>query len=518
TINYTAVNMELVGAASANYSYSDAAVTFKINPRPVVIAWDADSFPYTGSAQNVTATITNIIAADAANVDIEYNTSGYTDAGNHTTTVADLTGTRAFNYTLTGGTNLSKNWSITKVDPTCTLPTAITGLTYTSSAQVLINAGVSEHGVFEYKLGDGAWTTDIAHYIVGTEAQDYVVSFRFTGDENHNDIAATVIEGVRIAQAASEITVHPSKVNGLVYTGLAQALIDVTDLEYVGGTIKFRLGTTGEWSESVPTAINANPIEGYEVYYKVFGDSDHSDTEIECIQQIIIEKADPVVSGIELRAGWAYNGESNTLITNFGSSTFGTLLFASSENGQYATLTNINVTDAGTYEVWYKVESTSNWNAVAPTLAGTVTVAKANPVVTAPTPYNNLTFTNGMQALVAAGSTTGGELQYKIGDGNWSTAIPTATLANENPGYTVWYRVVGDDNHNDVAAASVVAYIAKADSYVIEAPVEAVDLLYDAQAHALFSNGGTANGGEVQYRLGTTGEWSTAVPTAINAN
>ena len=374
--------LTLTGAKAANYEFANGSnqregstyedARFIIAPRPVVIAWDADSFPYTGSAQNVTATITNIIDADDENVTIEYNTAGYTDAGDYTTTVTDLTGTRAFNYTLTGGTNLSKNWSITKVDPTRTLPTAIAGLTYTGASQVLINAGVSEDGMFEYKLGDGDWTTDIAHYIVGTEAQDYVVRFRFTGDENHNDIAATVIEGVKIGKAASSVTTAPTAASNLVYDGNAHYLLASTGVA-AGGTMKFSLdGET--WNTSIPQATDANLV-GYTVWYKVAGDEDHSDTTPVAIENIVIAKADPVVSGIELRAGWTYNGESNTLITNFGSVDYGTLVFADSATGDFAALTNINVTDADTYEVWYKVEAGANWNAVEPTLVDTVTVA-----------------------------------------------------------------------------------------------------------------------------------------------
>ena len=51
-----------------------------------------------------------------------------------------------------------------------------------------------------------------------------------------------------------------------------------------------------------------------------------------------------------------------------------------------------------------------------------------------------------------AGSATGGELQYKINNGAYSTALPEAT----DPGdYTIWYRVVGDINHMDISEASL---------------------------------------------------------------
>ena len=44
-------------------------------------------------------------------------------------------------------------------------------------------------------------------------------------------------------------------------------------------------------------------------------------------------------------------------------------------------------------------------------------------------------------------------MQYSLTEsGTYSQAIPAGTDAGE---YTVWYRVIGDANHNDTAPASV---------------------------------------------------------------
>ena len=81
-----------------------------------------------------------------------------------------------------------------------------------------------------------------------------------------------------------------------------------------------------------------------------------------------------------------------------------------------------------------------------------VTVNKADAACTAPT-ANDLTYDGTAQALVAAGSTADGEMQYSLAEnGAYSTAIPTGTDAGT---YTVWYKVIGDRNHNDSAARSV---------------------------------------------------------------
>lgn len=92
-----------------------------------------------------------------------------------------------------------------------------------------------------------------------------------------------------------------------------------------------------------------------------------------------------------------------------------------------------------------------------------VTVQKANissSLITPPTAQENLTYTGQEQALITAGSVTDyGTMQYSLTEnGTYSPDIPTGTDAGT---YTVWYRVIGDTNHNDTAPASVAVSIGK---------------------------------------------------------
>ena len=80
------------------------------------------------------------------------------------------------------------------------------------------------------------------------------------------------------------------------------------------------------------------------------------------------------------------------------------------------------------------------------------------PEVTAPT-AKSPTYNGSAQELVNAGSTTGGTMQYKVGSGSYSAAIPTATNAGT---YTVYYKVVGGEAYSDVDEASVSVTIAQA--------------------------------------------------------
>ena len=93
-----------------------------------------------------------------------------------------------------------------------------------------------------------------------------------------------------------------------------------------------------------------------------------------------------------------------------------------------------------------------------------VTVVKYDSDATAPI-ATNPTYNGAPQALVNAGAVTGGTMEYALGMDNetaptegWSTAIPTDVDAGS---YYVWYRVKGDDKHNDAEAVPVNASIVK---------------------------------------------------------
>ena len=131
-----------------------------------------------------------------------------------------------------------------------------------------------------------------------------------------------------------------------------------------------------------------------------------------------------------------------------------------------ATVTKTGILENKTIAITYKVKDGAALQG-APANAGTYTasitmgdqtvsveftIAKATPEVTAPT-VNPLTYNGQAQALVKAGSTTGGEMQYStIEDGTYGGEVPTGTNAGT---YTVWYKVVGGNNYEDHAGGSV---------------------------------------------------------------
>lgn len=83
---------------------------------------------------------------------------------------------------------------------------------------------------------------------------------------------------------------------------------------------------------------------------------------------------------------------------------------------------------------------------------------KLTPEVTAPEALNPV-YNGEAQALVSAGSTSGGMLVYSLSeDGDYSANIPVAILPDE---YTIYYKVIGDEDYYDVAVKSVTSTISK---------------------------------------------------------
>lgn len=84
---------------------------------------------------------------------------------------------------------------------------------------------------------------------------------------------------------------------------------------------------------------------------------------------------------------------------------------------------------------------------------------KQDPTYTAPTAKTGLTYNGGAQTLINQGHVEGGIMWYKLGGGSYSTKLPTATNAGT---YTVYYKVMGDASHNNIAEQSITVTIGKA--------------------------------------------------------
>ena len=119
-------------------------------------------------------------------------------------------------------------------------------------------------------------------------------------------------------------------------------------------------------------------------------------------------------------------------------------------NGTDYTVDNEGGTNAGDYT--FTINGIGNYK---DSKDGTLTIDKVTPTVVVPT-ANVLTYNGSAQELVTAGSTNWGTLKYSLDGETYSTSIPTATSYGN---YTVYYKVEGDSNINDVAPATILCSI-----------------------------------------------------------
>lgn len=155
--------------------------------------------------------------------------------------------------------------------------------------------------------------------------------------------------------------------------------------------------------------------------------------------------------------------------------TWGTtsFIYDGSAHAPTATATGLVGNDACTVTVeGAKTDAGSNYIATASVLSNTnyklpaantttFSIAKAASTVTTAPTANTLTYTGSAQALVTAGAASGGTMQYSLDNQTFAETVPTGTNVGS---YTVYYKVVGDANHENAEGGQVVVTIAKADA------------------------------------------------------
>ena len=183
-------------------------------------------------------------------------------------------GSNAGEYDITPSGQTSANYDITyvngklvvyKADPAFTAPTADT-LTYNGGAQILIAAGTTEHGTFEYTFtpnDEQSWNTALPQ---AKNADTYGVYYRIAGDANHNDYESADAVVVTIAQAALTATADDKSViygdDAPEYTVTYEGWQGEDNADVLSGTIAYaceyaQTSNVGEY-DIVPSGVS-NP-------------------------------------------------------------------------------------------------------------------------------------------------------------------------------------------------------------------------------------------------------------------
>ena len=381
--------------------------------------------------------------------------------------------------------------------------------------------GAEAHGAITFKVGENAVTAaaegDEVTVII-TPAEGYtataptgqwyaaVAASRTRGVDMLNAVTFTAVTG-----QTNQWTFTMERANveiSTTYKKLIQAswIADISALSYTGQaltpTVTVKDGETTLTANTDYTVSYNNNTAAGTATATVTGAGNYSGSQS---KNFTINKADITsVTAPTAVANLVYTGQAQTLIAA-GSATGGEMQY--SLDGQTYATTLPTGTNANEYTVYYKVIGDANHNDVAAANMK-ATIAKADITPTAQTAVANLVYTGQAQTLIAAGSATGGEMQYSLDGQTYATTLPTGTNANES---TVYYKVIGDANHNDVAAANMKATIAKADITNVTAPIAITGLVYTGEDQTL-AEPGSATDGEMKYSLDNS-QWNSTVPT-----
>ena len=309
----------------------------------------------------------------------------------------------------------------------------------------------------DIELPDG-WAWDAPETSVGDVGNNtFAATFTPTDTANYNNYSAN------LTVAVTAISATPTAVGTLNAT-YGDTLADVELPKPEDGT--------WAWKDDTTSVGNA----GEQTFKAVFTPSSPNYTAVEQDVTINVAKATltPTVSVI----GWTYGDTQNVPVISGISDLQVAVIGVPQITGELwkyngteyekvrdATLRTIptltgTTLDAGTYKVKLVVAENTNYeegewwsNEFAVTKAG-------SSVETAPAAVSGLIYDGTAKALVTAGTASGGNMWYSLDNSNWYEDIPTGINATT---YTVYYKVVGDGNHNDNNGGSVEVNIAKAD-------------------------------------------------------
>lgn len=232
-------------AEDENYTSISQNVVITVNPRPVNIVWSGtENLVYDGNDKTISASVGNIVSGDTVNLTLA-GTVKAVAKGNYTATVTAINNS---NYTLEGGVNLSKEWSIAAGSNEWITELVLNGWTYGETANEPQAAARYGTAVFSYSDNEnGAYTENVPQ-----NAGTYWVKATVPGTENYAEISAK--KEFSIAKAMPQAVNFPTA--GTIIYGDALSAATLT-----GGSGDGTFAWTN--GNIIPTVIN----DGYEVTF-----------------------------------------------------------------------------------------------------------------------------------------------------------------------------------------------------------------------------------------------------------
>jgi hypothetical protein len=240
----------------------------------------------------------------------------------------------------------------------------------------------------------------------GTNVGDYKVTVKIAGDANHNDFVAEE-KTITIQKADYTVSEPDPTTFDFTYDGTPQGPLSTTkyvqvSLAGAAGSpwnsssqrIEYSLsGEDGTWvTDPTDASLKATNAGTYTIYYRT-KEATAANADFNAITdgelQFTIKKATWTVTTPSMTADWEYDANTYPLLTGEVTATgakttdvsvvkyyINRIDVSPVVEGNAIDFADVKDKDAGEYEVFYTVDEATNYNAVAKTSIGTVTVSK----------------------------------------------------------------------------------------------------------------------------------------------
>lgn len=431
----------------------------------LTVTMPAGGWTYGGTAVNPsftepTGATTTIQYTGTANDGTAYGLSSDkpTNAGSYTVTVTCET-TNAI-YTGTAGFTIAKKSIDLDVTLDCGEGFVYDGNAKTPGVTVKFKGTAADLPANEYRV---TYSNNIN---ASNDKSDGVVTVASTGTGNYTFGAGYYHFNIAPRELTMDARVTEKKYDGLtdavVKPGALVGIVNSDDVSVaetsVSGTFDNAFVGTGKSVTFPPFTLTGDQAGNYTLKQPTVTGN------------IIAANQTPTITGAASVPRGGKTLDLRELVS--GVEANGAVRFEISAGGDYATLSGHTLTTTdktGDVTITVKIAAVDlnsdgkpEYNDYTGTDAITVSVTRKpdSAVAAAPAGIADLVFNGGAQTLIAAGTATGGELQYKLGEnGAYSAKLPTATDAGD---YTVYYKVVGDADHEDSAERSLTVTIRKA--------------------------------------------------------
>ncbi|MDD4510404.1 MAG: Ig-like domain repeat protein [Oscillospiraceae bacterium] len=251
------------GLTSDNYDITFETGTLEVDAKPVSLTWSMpDSFVYNAAEQGVTATVSNAVNEDIVTV-TDYTNNSKKDKGDYTAAATVLSNA---NYTLTGGTALTKDWHITAAAPTLSLAKQLstnTGKPIAIGAAKIVGVGTDGDLSAQYTV-TYTYYTDAACTKLTTTAEHGAEQEGGAPAKNGSYYVKAHIDAVgnyNAADATAELAIYtPSQGGGGGGGGAASSTTEVTLPKTDGGNVTINPTKPAKGDK---VTVTVTPDEGY---------------------------------------------------------------------------------------------------------------------------------------------------------------------------------------------------------------------------------------------------------------